>query len=162
MKIVLVKLICLSVAVSCAALCQVPVELTVQGVSGKTVTLSGADLAKLPPRTVKAEDHGAPATYEGVSLSDVLANVDLPTGEKYHSTAASYFLLVEARDGYRAVFAWAELDPSFMDKSIYVVLRRDGKLLPDKLGPLQLVAPGEKRGARWVRQVKALSIKQAN
>ena len=162
MKTSKVTLSCVFAAAACTALCQSPAELTVQGVSGKTVMLFAADLAKLPQKMVKTEDHGAPATFEGVLLSDVLANIDLPTGEKFHATAASYYLLVEASDGYKAVFAWAELDPSFMDKAVYVVLRRDGKPLSDKTGPLQLVAPGEKRGARWVRQVKALRIKQAN
>jgi hypothetical protein len=49
-----------------------------------------------------------------------------------------------------------------MDKSAYVVTKRDGKPLSDKDGPFQLVVPGEKRGARWVRQVTALKIRQAN
>ena len=69
---------------------------------------------------------------------------------------------MEAKDGYRAVYAWAELDSTFMDKSVYVVTKRDGKPLSGKDGPFQLVAPGEKRAAKWVRQVTALRIKQAN
>jgi len=145
-----------------AALCQAPAALVVHGVGGSSDTLSLADLAKLPQQTVKITDHGTPATFEGVLLADVLAKVDLPAGEKFHSTAASYYLLVEAKDGYRATFAWAELDSSFMDKSVYVVTMRDGKPLPEKEGPFRLVAPGEKRGARWVRQVTALGIRQAN
>jgi DMSO/TMAO reductase YedYZ molybdopterin-dependent catalytic subunit len=144
------------------ALCQAPATLVVRGVGGKSVTLSAADLAKLPQQTVKTTDHGTPATFEGVLLTDVLAKVDLPTGDKYHSTAASYYLLVDARDGYRAVFAWAELDSGFMDKAVYVVTKKDGQPLPDAAGPFQLVAPGEKRAARWVRQVTALTVKQAN
>jgi len=111
---------------------------------------------------VKAIDHGNPATFEGVLLTDVLAKVDLPLGEKFHSTGASYYLVVEAKDGYRATFAWAELDSTFMDKSVYLATKRDGKPLSDKDGPFQLVAPGEKRAARWVRQVTALRIRQAN
>ena len=71
-------------------------------------------------------------------------------------------MVVEARDGCRATFAWAELDSTFMDKSVYVVTKRDGKPLSDKDGPFQLVVPGEKRAARWVRQVTALRIRQAN
>jgi len=134
----------------------------VTGLGGKSVTLAGGDLAKLPQQTVKTTDHGTPATFQGVLLTDVLAKVDLPAGEKFHKTAASHFLVVDARDGYRAVFAWAELDSSFMDKSVYVVTQRDGKPLPDADGPFQLVAPGEKRTARWVRQVTALTLKQAN
>jgi hypothetical protein len=67
-------------------------------------------------------------------------------------------LVAEGRDGYRAVFAWAELDPSFMDKAVYVVSKRDGKPLPDNDGPFELVVPGEKRNARWVRQLTVLRL----
>ncbi|MGA2198010.1 MAG: molybdopterin-dependent oxidoreductase [Bryobacteraceae bacterium] len=158
----LIKLSVVFTLLVSAALCQVPATLVVQGVDGKSVTLSASDLSKLPQQTVKTTDHETPATFEGVLLADVLAKVALPAGEKFHSTAASYYMLVEARDGYRAVYAWAELDPGFMDKSVYLVTKRDGKPLSDKDGPFQLVAPGEKRAARWVRQVTALRIKQAN
>jgi hypothetical protein len=139
-----------------------PATITVTGIGGKSVTLSVSELSNLPQHTVKATDHGTPATFEDVLLTDVLAEVDLPLGEKFHNTAASYYLTVEAKDGYKAVFAWAELDSTFMDKSIYVVTKRDGKLLTDKDGPFELVVPGEKRNARWVRQLTALRIRQAN
>ena len=121
-----------------------------------------SELSNLPHQTVKATDQRTTALFEAVLLTDVLAKVDLPTGETFHSTAASYYLLVEAKDGYRAVFAWAELDSTFMGKAVYVVTKRDGKPLSEKGGPFQLVVPGEKRGARWVRQVTTLRIRQAN
>ena len=143
------------------ALCQVPATVVVRGIGGTSATLSVSDLSKLPQQTVKVTDHGTPATFEGALLTDVLAKVDLPLGEKFHSTGASYYMVVEAKDGYRAVFAWAELDSGFMDKSVYVVTKRDGKPLSEKDGPFQLVAPGEKRAGRWVRQVTALTIQQA-
>jgi len=155
------RLIAVASILSLAAACQAPASLLVEGVGGTSATLSLSDLAKLPQQTVKVADHGKTATFEGVLLSDVLAKVAVPVGEKFHTTAASYYLLVEARDGYRAVFAWAELDPGFMDKSIYVVTARDGRPLSENQGPFQLVAPGEKRAARWVRQVTALKIQQA-
>jgi len=158
----LIRVNCAFGLLASVALCQAPATLVVRGIGGKSVTLSAADLAKLPQHAVTATDHGTPAAFEGALLTDVLAKVDLPTGDKYHSTAASYYLLVDARDGYRAVFAWAELDSTFMDKAVYVVTKKDGKPLPDTAGPFQLVAPGEKRAARWVRQVTALTIKQAN
>ena len=154
----------------CVALCQAqqapPAEplppaqplLVIQGVHGTHAELSLSDLSRLPQQTIKTTDHGTAVTFEGVRLADVLAKVDLPTDESFHKYSASYYLSVEARDGYRAVFAWAELDPSFMDKAVYVVTQRDGKPLPEKDGPFQLVAPGEKRGARWVRQVCLLRI----
>jgi hypothetical protein len=143
------------------AVCQVPAALQVEGLGSTRATLSAPGLLQLPQHTVKTTDHGRPAVFEGVLLTDVLAKVALPIGEKFHRTVASHFLLVEAKDGYRAVFAWAELDSTFMDKAVYVVTKRDGKPLPDKDGPFQLVVPGEKRGARWVRHVTALRIRQA-
>jgi len=139
----------------------VPASATVTGVSGNPVILTEFDFKKLPQRTVTVTTSGTPATFQGVLLADVLAKVDLPVGEKFHKTAASYYLSVEAKDGYRAVFAWAELDSSFMDKPVYLVNARDGKPLSDKEGPFMLVVPDEKRNGRWVRQVTALTIKQA-
>jgi DMSO/TMAO reductase YedYZ molybdopterin-dependent catalytic subunit len=144
------------------AVCQGPATLTVQGIGGKSVTLTAADLSNLPQQTVKTTDHGTAVTFGGVLLTSVLAKVELPVGEKFHTTSASYYLSVEARDGYRAVFAWAELDATFMDKAVFLVTTRDGKPLSDHDGPFQLVVPGEKKGSRWVRQVTALRIKQAN
>lgn len=142
--------------------CSQAQTLTVQGLDGTSVVMTTADLSKLPQHTIQVVDHATPATFEGVLLSDVLAKVAVPSGEKFHKTATSYYLLVEAKDGYRAVYAWAELDPSFMDKPIYVALKRDGKPLSEKEGPFRVVAPGEKRPARWAWGVVALKIKQAN
>jgi hypothetical protein len=157
-----IKLIAAFGLFASVAASQGPATLTVQGIGGKSATLSAADLANLPQQTVKTTAHGTPVTFGGVLLADVLAKVDLPTGEKYHTTEASYYLFVEAQDGYRAVFAWAELDSAFMDKPVYVVTTRDGKPLSDHDGPFELVAPGEKRDGRWVRQVTALRVRQAN
>jgi hypothetical protein len=79
-----------------------------------------------------------------VLLTDLLPQIAIPTGEKFHSTAASYYLVTEGRDRYRAVFAWTELDPSFQGKAVYVVTKRNGKSLSDDDGPFELVVPGEK------------------
>jgi hypothetical protein len=116
------------------------------------------ELALLQQQTITATDHGTTVTFQGVLLTDMLAKVATPTGDKYHHTAASYYLLAEGRDGYRAAFAWAELDPSFMDKAVYVVTKRDGKPLSDNDGPFELIVPGEKRNARWVRQPTVLRL----
>ena len=78
-------------------------------------------------------------------------------------TAAWYYVLVEATDGSRAVFSWAELDPTFISKAVYLVTKRDGKPLAKGDGPFQLVVPGEwNRTTRWIRQVKAIRVRQAN
>jgi len=147
--------------VAFSGVCRGQESFTIRGLGGTSVVLSAADLAKFPHKTVTTTDHGAPAAFDGVLLADVLAKVDLPLGDRFHSTAAGYYVLAEGSDGYRALFAWAELDATFMDKAIYVVTSRDGKLLPAKDGPFQLVVPGEKRGGRWVRHLITLTVQLA-
>lgn len=145
-----------------AALCLAQPLLTVRGLNATKVKLSAAGLDKLPQQKVQFTDQDKPVTYEGVLLSDVLAKVDLPLGEAFHKTGASYYLQVDAADGYKAVFAWAELDASVMDKAIYLVTKRDGKPLSDTEGPFRLVVPGEKRDARGVHRVTTLTIERVN
>lgn len=140
------------------ALCQVPATLTVEGIGGTSATLSTSDLAGLPQQSVKTSDHGTAVTFEGVLLADVLAKVRTPVGEPFNGAVAAYYLMVEAGDGYKAVFAWAEIDPTFTDRKVYVVTKRDGKSLSPKDGPFELIVPGEKRNSRWVRQVKLLRV----
>ena len=41
---------------------------------------------------------------------------------------------------------------------MYVVTKRNGKPLPDDDGPFELVVPGERGNARWVRQLSALRV----
>jgi DMSO/TMAO reductase YedYZ molybdopterin-dependent catalytic subunit len=72
--------------------------------------------------------------------------------------AVATYVVVDAADGYRAVFALAELDPAQTDRVILLADRKDGQPLPAAEGPLRVVVPGEKRPARWVRQVKAVWI----
>jgi hypothetical protein len=143
-----------------AAFCQNGARILVQGIGmhGPDFSYSAAELASLAQHTVMTTDHGKPVTFEGVLLTDMLAKVATPAGEAFHHTAAAHYLVAEGRDGYRAVFAWAELDSSFTDKAIYVATKRDGKPLPANDGPFQLVVPGEKRNARWVRQLTVLRI----
>ena len=59
----------------------------------------------------------------------------------------------EASDGYKVVFAPAELDAGFTDKVVILAYDKDGKPLDQAEGPFRLIAVGEKRPARWVRGV---------
>ena len=135
-----------------------PATIQVTGLSGSTAMLTAGDLYRMAQQTVKTTDHGTAVTFEGVLLSDVFARVRTPTGETFNKTVASYYVIVEAADGYKVVLSWAEIDPTFTDRKVYVVTKRDGKLLSDKDGPFELIVPGERRASRWVRQVKTLKV----
>ena len=70
----------------------------------------------------------------------------------------SQALLVEASDGYKVVFALAEIDPDFATREIILADKRDGKPLDAKQGPFRIVAPGDKQPARWARMVTSLRV----
>ncbi len=136
--------------------------LSVGGEVPHPLKLSAADLAKLPRQTVNAKDHdGKTAAYEGVALAEVLRLAGVEFGEKLHGKSLALFLLVDAADGYRAVFALPELDSAFTDQVIILADRRDGKAFSEAEGQWRIIVPNEKRQARWVRQVVALTIRRA-
>ena len=96
--------------------------------------------------------------FEGVSLRDLLTEAKVPAGTDVRGPLVAWIVIVEAADGYRAVFSLAELEPSFSDRLVLVADARDGKPLGGEEGPLRLVVPDEKRPARWVRQVVRIRV----
>jgi hypothetical protein len=146
----------ISVLLSAAlAQCQ---ELTIQTESGKQTVLTKSDIESLPH--VKVTTHGSETstTFEGVVLRAVLEKAGVEFGHSMRGKRLASCLLVEAADGYRAVFALPELDPDFTDKEVVLAYLQDGKPLDEKAGPYRIVIPEEKRMARWVRQVTKLKI----
>ena len=138
------------------------VTLSVSGEVARPLKLSAADFAKLSRRTVRAKDHsGKESTYEGTPLIEVLQLAGVTLGESLRGKNLALYLVVEAADGYRAVFALPELDPAFTDRVILIADRKDGNPLAAAEGPLRIVIPDEKRQARWVRQVTSLIIRRA-
>lgn len=84
-----------------------------------------------------------------------------PVANSLRGKALSLYLLAVAADGYRAVFALPEIDPAFTDLRIYLVWKRNGKALTETEGPFRIIVPNERRAARWVKQVRALEVRQA-
>jgi DMSO/TMAO reductase YedYZ molybdopterin-dependent catalytic subunit len=133
--------------------------LSIAGEVPSPVKLTSAEFAKLPRQSVRAKDHsGKESDFEGVALVDVLKQAGVKFGSDLRGPALAQYLVVEAADGYRAVFALPELDPTCTDRVILLADRRDGKPLAASEGSFRVVVPGEKRHARWVRQVIALKV----
>jgi hypothetical protein len=125
---------------------------------GHATTLTASQIAGSPHVTLDVRDRETPARFEGVPLAHLLTMVGIQLGDKLRGPRMSEVLLVEAADGYKVVFALAELDPAFAAREIILADKRDGKPLDAKEGPLRIVAPGDKKPARWVRQVTVLRI----
>jgi DMSO/TMAO reductase YedYZ molybdopterin-dependent catalytic subunit len=133
-------------------------------VGGEHVTaahLSPADLAKLPHVRVHASAHGDEADWDGVPLIELLKSAGAPSGETLRGPALALYVRITAADGYRAVFALAELDPSTGNAQAILADRKNGAPIDDKEGPLRVIVPADKRPARWVRQVIAVDLLSA-
>jgi molybdopterin-dependent oxidoreductase-like protein protein len=137
--------------------------LRIEGESVRPLALSGAALAQRPRTVVQVRDRdGTVSAYAGVLLRDVLALASVPLGEQLRGDRLALYVVVEALDRYRVVFALPELDAAFTDRIVLLADRRDEQHLPAAEGPLRLVIPDEQRRARWVRQVIAIYIRRAS
>jgi hypothetical protein len=135
--------------------------IVVTGENGTPQRFDAAALSALPVQTVKAEAHGNKVECRGPALIDVLAKVGTPSGEALRGKNLALYVRVSAADGYRAVFSLAELDSGMRDAVPIVTASCNGGPLEAKDGPFRLVVPGEKRPARWVRQVTAIDVLRA-
>ena len=138
-----------------------PAGVAIGGEVTTPLQLDAAALAKMPRRTLTASAHDTTGTWEGVALSDVLHAAGAPLGDQLRGKNLALYVRISAADGYRAVFALAELDSGFRDAEVILADRHDGKPLDAKEGPFRIIAAGEKRPARWVRQVVAIDLLSA-
>lgn len=137
-----------------------PLRVEVEG--GSRMDLKSTDLAKLPRRDVRGKDHDEKEhTFSGFELREVLLKAGVKFGNELRGKNLALYLLVEAADGYHAVFALPELDNAFTDDVVILADTMDGKPLDAKTGPWQIIVPGEKKHGRWVRQVTKLTVKTA-
>ena len=135
--------------------------ITVKSEDGVAQNFDGPALAKLPQHTVTAEAHAKKVTCDGPNVIDVLAKVGAPQGEALRGKALTLYARVSASDGYRAVYSLAELDPAMHENVPILTSHCDGAALDAKDGPFRIIFPGEKRPARWVRQVTAIDLVRA-
>lgn len=122
------------------------------------VPVDEATRSGLPRETVRASAHGKALDCEGVSLVALLRAAGAMPAERLPGAQLSRYLLVDARDGYRVLYSLAELDPGTGNRRVLLVDRCNGAPLDDNDGPLRLIAPEDARPARWVRQVKSLTV----
>jgi hypothetical protein len=156
MKMLTRTVVSLLVFALCGQLQAAPPVITLA--NGQTVALSDSMLAPLQKHTVTATAHGKSARYEGYALVAVLKAAGVDPVESLRGKQLSTTVEVAAADGYRVVFALAELDPTLGNKQVLLVDRENGQPLPDGDGPWRLVVASDQRPARWVRQVEFVAV----
>lgn len=117
-----------------------------------------ATLAPLPHVTITVFNEHAKVnqTYSGVPLAALLIRLGVP--ESPHGKDFRLYLVAAGSDGYQVVYSLGEVMPSVHDGTVLVADTLDGKPLAAS-GPLQLVAAGEKRPARWVRNLATIQVR---
>ena len=125
--------------------------------------LTPAEFKALPHTTVTVHNEHTKAdeTYSGVRVSDLLAKMDAPLGTKLRGPALSAYLVATGADGYVAVVALAEADPSFHPGEVIIADSVNGQPLDAHSGPFKLVVSEDKRPARWVRNLVSIELKSA-
>ena len=133
--------------------------LTVSGDIPAPLVLKAEDLAKMPRETVSIPDQdGTKIEYEGVLLREILKRAGAPMDKALRGKALASYILATASDGYQVVFTIAEVAQEFANEPILVADKRDAKPLFQYQGPLRLVCPNDKAGARSVRMLESLKI----
>jgi hypothetical protein len=127
--------------------------------------IDASELQKLPRGNANISDPRQPGkevVYSGTPLLEVLRAGDLSrdSGMAGLRDAVKMTVIVEAADGYQAAFSMAELDPQLTDRVILLADTKNGQPLPSGEGPFRIIVPGEKRPARWVRQVSSLTVRK--
>jgi DMSO/TMAO reductase YedYZ molybdopterin-dependent catalytic subunit len=137
-----------------------PSEFKISGAVTTPMMVTAEDLKKMPRKTLRVENAHAKRTevYEGVPLEALLQKAGVPQGEQVRGAAMTSYVLVEAADDYHVIFSLAELDSSFQDSEVLVADTMDGSPLAPDQGPFKLVAPHEKRPARWIKMVKSITV----
>jgi len=138
--------------------------LTISGLTDHpTVTLNLADLKSLVHISVTIHNphSNADETYSGVRLADLLAKVGAPLGSDLRGKSLTDYVVVTGSDGYRAVLALTEIDPTFHPGEVMVADTMNGKPLDDHSGPMKLVVAWDKRPARSVRNLVKLELRMA-
>jgi hypothetical protein len=125
--------------------------------------LKAADLKAMPRTTITVHNEHSKAdeTYVGVRVSDVLTKMGAPLGKDLRGAALSGYLVATGSDGYVAVIALAEVDPSFHSGEVILSDTMNGAPLDAKSGPFKLVVTEDKRPARWVRNLISIELKSA-
>jgi DMSO/TMAO reductase YedYZ molybdopterin-dependent catalytic subunit len=136
------------------------VELRIAGDVSTPLVLTIADLKKMPRKSLSVVNPHDKKTeaYEGVLLEELLRRAGVAQGEKLRGTAMATYVAAEGSDGYRVIFSAAELDSGVIDSDVIVADTMDGAPIGAGVGPLRLVAPHEKRPARWVRMLTTITV----
>lgn len=130
-----------------------------------TGALSIDELAGLGAEDFTYEHDGSTRTMRGTPMEAVLRRFgwDVGPGGKEAAppdrrTGWRHAVLATSAEGYRMAFSTAELTAENGPSKVFVVWEDGGKPLDAAVGPIRLVVPTDKKGARSVRGLVELRV----
>jgi DMSO/TMAO reductase YedYZ molybdopterin-dependent catalytic subunit len=117
------------------------------------------DFLLYPQTEVTRKDKdGKDHVYSGVILSAILQKAGVTLAKDLRGKNLTKYVQVEASDGYQVIFALAEMDKDFTDRTIILADKVDGKPLAQGDGPFRIIVQDEKKPARCIKMVTAIKI----
>ncbi len=136
---------------------------TIGGEVTTPLTLSAADLAAMTSQEIKvsfASGSGVQThTEKGPLLWDLIQKAGVKDDGKGKNPSMRWYVLITANDGYQLIVAGADLDPGFGNAPILVYYQEDGQPIAGAKGPVRIVAPGDKKGGRYVSGVASIEVR---
>jgi len=152
-------LVCLLVSTNTSAQDGTTPFFKIEGEVLTPLKLTVEDLIKLNQTEVKTKDRdGREHTYQGVRLVDLLDSAGVTFGKDLRGENLAKYIMIKAADGYEVIFSLPEIDPEFTSQTIILAYTMDGRTLPKGDGPFRIVAPGDKKQARWIRELVAIKV----
>ena len=131
-------------------------------INGASMQLSLRDLEALPRTTLRVHNThtNVDESYSGVAMSDLLVKAALPFKGNEQRFLHSY-LRAQGTDRYFVLYSGAEIESAMHNGDVIVALSKDGHTLGED-GRLKLVTSEDKRPARDVRNLTALTLITVN
>jgi hypothetical protein len=128
-------------------------------VDGKTTILSVAELQAMPQKTVTVHNPHTKMdeSYTGVALSDLLARYGAALNKTTQKRILHSYLRVEGTDHYFVLYSAAEIEGQIHNGNVIVATSINGSGL-GKDGAIKLVASGDKKPMRWVRNAIKITL----
>lgn len=143
-------------------LAQTQPTLLIEGEVSKVTKLQQQDIAAMKHVTITVADRdGKQHDFSGVPLCDILQVAGVTMNQQLKGENMTKYLLAKSGDGYEVVFSLPELDSSYSSNLIILADKVDGNDLPQGKGPWRIIAPADKKHARWIWDVRTLAIRFA-
>jgi len=159
-NLVCIKIVCLVWFAASPAYAQTLSSFTVDGEVLKPLTLTRDNLVGMFKQDeIRTTDKdGKEHVFKGVKLISILDSAGVTLGGQLRGQNLAKYVLIKAVDGYQVVFSIAEIDEGYSAQTILLAYDIDDAPLPKGEGPFRMIVPGDKRHARWIREITTIKV----